>query len=102
MPGVYRLKKCPTCGTEHRKRGQYCSRSCGNHREFNQQHRENLAKSAYERMTNTDEGQLLAFRLAELKRTGLSDEDYTLLPPNSDTTPDGFVAGGDFWTESDS
>ena len=33
MPGVYREKDCPTCGTKHRKRGPYCSRSCGNHRE---------------------------------------------------------------------
>jgi len=28
MPGVYRLKECPVCGAEHRKRGPNCSRSC--------------------------------------------------------------------------
>jgi predicted nucleic acid-binding Zn ribbon protein len=28
MPGVYRLKKCPKCGTEHRKRGDFCTQSC--------------------------------------------------------------------------
>ena len=30
MPNVYRLKECPTCGVEHRRRGPYCGRSCAN------------------------------------------------------------------------
>lgn len=30
MPGVYRLKTCPQCGKEHRRRGPYCSKSCSN------------------------------------------------------------------------
>lgn len=25
----YRAKDCPTCGKTHKKRGPYCSRSCG-------------------------------------------------------------------------
>ena len=28
MPGVYRLKVCPNCDKEHRKKGNYCSQSC--------------------------------------------------------------------------
>ena len=28
MPGVYRLKLCPNCDKEHRKKGNYCSQSC--------------------------------------------------------------------------
>ena len=40
MPNVYRLKECPTCGAEHRKRGPYCSRSCGNHRTYTQEQKE--------------------------------------------------------------
>lgn len=28
MPGIYKKKNCPQCGVEHRKRGEYCSRSC--------------------------------------------------------------------------
>ena len=27
------LKYCPRCGIQHKKRGPYCSRSCGNVRE---------------------------------------------------------------------
>lgn len=30
MSGMYRKKECPTCGIEHRKRGNYCGQSCAN------------------------------------------------------------------------
>jgi hypothetical protein len=30
MPNVYKLKTCPCCGKEHRRRGPYCGRSCAN------------------------------------------------------------------------
>lgn len=42
MPNQYRLKNCPTCGVEHRKKGPYCSRSCGNGREFTEEQKKNL------------------------------------------------------------
>jgi hypothetical protein len=31
------MKECPRCGTEHTKRGPYCSRSCGNVRTHSQE-----------------------------------------------------------------
>ena len=30
MSGQYKLKECPTCNKEHRKRGLFCSQSCSN------------------------------------------------------------------------
>jgi len=30
MSGQYKLKECPTCNKEHRKRGLFCSQSCAN------------------------------------------------------------------------
>lgn len=33
----YRSKICPKCGIEHKKRGPYCSRSCGNVREHSEE-----------------------------------------------------------------
>ena len=30
MPGVYKLKECPACNKEHRKRGLFCGQSCAN------------------------------------------------------------------------
>jgi hypothetical protein len=46
MPGVYRLKSCPQCQKEHRKRGPYCSQGCHNrHREVTEETREKLSKA---------------------------------------------------------
>lgn len=42
MPNVYREKQCPRCGVLHRKRRQYCSRECGNVREFSPEQREEI------------------------------------------------------------
>ena len=33
----YKEKICPTCGVTHKKRGPYCSRSCGNIREHTEE-----------------------------------------------------------------
>ena len=33
----YKQKTCPRCGTVHKKRGPYCSRSCGNVREHTEE-----------------------------------------------------------------
>ena len=33
----YKAKNCPRCGVEHKKRGPYCSRSCGNVREHSEE-----------------------------------------------------------------
>lgn len=33
------MKKCPKCGTEHKKSGVYCSRSCANSRKFSSEAR---------------------------------------------------------------
>lgn len=30
MSGQYKIKKCPTCNKEHRKRGLFCGQSCAN------------------------------------------------------------------------
>ena len=30
MSGQYKLKKCPNCDKEHRKRGLFCGQSCAN------------------------------------------------------------------------
>jgi hypothetical protein len=44
----YREKECPHCGTTHKKRGPYCSRSCGNHRVFSQKERMEKSKKQTE------------------------------------------------------
>ena len=74
MPNQYRLKSCPTCGTEHRKKGDYCSRSCGNGRTFTPEQKLNLKKKTRE-YYNTPEGIATSKKLSAI-RTG--ELDYML------------------------
>jgi predicted nucleic acid-binding Zn ribbon protein len=55
VPGVYREKECPTCGTKHRKKGLFCSRSCGNGREFTEEDKKVRRKKLLEYL-QTPEG----------------------------------------------
>lgn len=49
MPGVYRLKSCPECGKEHRKRGLHCSQSCAQvNKKLTDEHKEKLSEKAIE------------------------------------------------------
>jgi len=50
MPGVYRLKLCPNCDKEHRKKGSYCSQSCAS--TVNNTGREQ-SEETREKITNT-------------------------------------------------
>lgn len=43
-----KLKICPKCGTEHTKRGDFCSRSCGNAREHTEQDKQKRRKKLIE------------------------------------------------------
>lgn len=49
MPNVYREKECPRCGVKHRRRGPYCSRECGNVREFTEEQKQEIARKISEK-----------------------------------------------------
>lgn len=44
MPNVYREKQCPRCGVLHRKRRLFCSRECGNIREFTEEQKQEISQ----------------------------------------------------------
>ena len=85
MPNQYKLKNCPTCGTEHRKKGLYCSRSCGNSREYTEEQKKQrriVTRDYY----NTPEGiattkKISAIRTGEISK-GLSEEEWTVSIPD--------------------
>ena len=53
MPNVYKLKECPTCGAEHRRRGPFCSRSCASRaRVHSQETKTKIADSNREHMAS--------------------------------------------------
>ena len=95
MAGVYRKKNCPTCGTEHRKRGQYCSRSCGNSRTFDDTYRDKLAMGQAKRAL-TDEGEEHKYMLQQYAKG--RELDWHIKPP---VDTGGEVIDGDFWVSDD-
>ena len=110
----YKTKTCPTCNTTHKKRGLYCSRSCGNSRTFTQKER----KSRSEKLTKyqnapeqLDVRNHAAERIALVQKKNAAKDDADLqamtlddvyVPPVTlNTDHNQFVAGGDLWTEAD-
>jgi hypothetical protein len=56
MGGIYKLKKCPNCGIDHRKRGLFCGQSCANaSRVITDETKKKMSRSALE-YNDTPEG----------------------------------------------
>ncbi len=90
MPGVYREKECPYCGVKHRKKGNYCSKSCSN---------KGRDQSVYQRHSvwarTSEKGQENTFNLNYKE-----EKDPRIVPgrPRENNT---FISGGDLWTVDD-
>lgn len=110
----YKEKTCPTCGVAHKKRGPFCSRSCGNHREHTKERIEHQ-RTVMTKVMNAPEkaeqrahaGDVLRHKQKQLVNKDdidlqeLSYEDL-FLQPVVKTLPDGqFVQDGDLWTDAD-
>ena len=97
MPGVYKLKSCPECGKEHRKRGLHCSQSCAQiNKELTNEHKEKLSEKAIE-YRQTPEGIATTSMIirgreryltnVEKQKNGeyiLTDDDWMIDIPNLD------------------
>ncbi len=95
---AYKEKECPKCGTKHTKRGQYCSRSCGNGRVWTDEMREVFRQKQTEFINSDDD-------VAEEARWRINnyDEEEPPLPVKDMSTiqSNQFVQDGDIWTECD-
>lgn len=91
MPGVYREKECPTCGTKHRKKGIFCSKTCSN-KGRDEEYKQKMRK----RMLYTEKGQETTWNL------NFDETDEPVAPQVYKEQPslkrDQFVSGGDIWT----
>jgi hypothetical protein len=91
----YREKECPHCGTKHRKRGPYCSRSCGNHRTWTKKQKEVFSEKKREYLYNTDEGEVERWQI-----NNQHVEDELIQPQVTQELEYGqFVEDGDIWEE---
>lgn len=88
MPNVYKLKVCPECKKEHRKRGPFCSQACSNsHREPTEKMRENARRMGRE--TAGDPAQIAAGHL--MKQGIITDaENFAIDIPDIPELPEGY------------
>jgi hypothetical protein len=91
MPGVYKLKNCPQCNKEHRKKGPYCSQGCHNsHREVSDKQREQGHKLG--ELTKENAGAPDKIATGHLLKQGLITpaEDFAIQIPELHDLPEGY------------
>jgi len=89
MPGVYKLKACPQCLTEHRKKGKFCSQACSNsYREPTENQREAMRQVATE--FNRTPQALARQSLINTPLASLTVEDFAVEIPTIYDLPEGY------------
>ena len=91
---AYKEKTCPKCGDKHTKRGEYCSRSCGNQKKHKPETKKLLAIKQTEWLTSGDERADVAVHNFVNK----SPEPIAPLT-RSPIKSNQFVQDGDLWEE---
>ena len=95
---AYKEKTCPRCGAIHNKRGEYCSRSCGNQKPHTAETRAKLSETQREWRTSGDENAEVAVHNFISK--GLHKSADPIAPPVRPPVRDNqFVQDGDLWEE---
>lgn len=103
MPGVYKLKICPVCSAEHRKRGPYCSRShAAQDRTVSAETIEKIRESNRARVADksSDEYQDAVANLRQATAVS-KGRDTTPIPPRQRPDRSGEVIDGDYWVSAD-
>ena len=94
----YKEKTCPKCGDKHNKRGEFCSRSCGNTRKHKPETKALLAKKQTEWLTsNTDEAEVAKHNFISKRINGEPDPVAPIVPV--DVGHGRYVEDGDLWEE---
>lgn len=94
---AYKEKTCPKCGTKHTKRGEFCSRSCGNTRKHKPETKALLSKKQTEWLTSSDEKAEVAVHAFVSKR--INGDPDPIAPIRDDLGSGRFVQDGDVWEE---
>ena len=93
---AYKEKTCLKCFVKHTKRGEYCSRSCGNQKKHSHHTKLAIATTQALRMKSDDP-------VAEEQRYALAKVNGAIDPVDPPTKSpiksNQFVQDGDLWTE---
>jgi predicted amidophosphoribosyltransferase len=95
---AYKEKTCPKCQTKHNKRGEYCSRSCGNQKKHTEETKQKIADAQRAYLTSgTDEAEVAKHNFISKRNNAEPDPiaPITKKPIESNQ----FVQDGDLWTE---
>jgi hypothetical protein len=97
---AYKEKTCPKCGKKHTKRGEYCSRSCGNQKKHTAETKQLLSKKQTAWLTSENDKAEVAKHNFISKR--INGEPDPIAPPVRVPIEDNqFIADGDLWTNCD-
>lgn len=103
MAGIYRLKTCPVCGIEHRKRGPYCSRShAAQDRKHSPETIAKITQSNKDRVADrTSDAYLEAVDNLRAATAMAAGRDSTPIPPRQHSDRSGETIDGDYWVSAD-
>lgn len=95
---AYKEKECPKCGVKHNKRGEFCSRSCGNSRALSPEHKAKIGKKKSEWLLGgSDEAEVAVHNFVSKRING--ELDPVAPPVKTPVDVNQFVQDGDLWTE---
>lgn len=94
---AYKEKTCPKCGVTHNKRGEFCSRSCGNQRKHKPETKAKIAEIKREWHATSETAEVAAHNFISKRINGEPEPvaPITKKPIESNQ----FVQDGDLWTE---
>ena len=94
---AYKEKECRKCGVKHNKRGEYCSRSCGNSRPLTAEQKQKIGQKKSAWLTGgTDEAEVAIHNFTS---GGVNKPAEPIAPMKPIDLGNGqFVQDGDLWT----
>ena len=94
---AYKEKTCPKCNSKHTKRGEFCSRSCGNSRPLTKEQKQKIgaAKSAW-LTSGSDEAEVAVHNFVS---QGTNKTPDPVAPVRDNMGSGRFVQDGDLWEE---
>lgn len=94
---AYKEKTCPKCSNKHTKRGEFCSRSCGNSRPLTAEQKRKIGAAQTAWLTSgTDEAE--SHKHSFLSKSNSADPEPIPPPVKSPIKSNQFVQDGDLWT----
>ena len=95
---AYKEKTCPKCGVTHKKRGEFCSRSCGNIRAHTAESKKKIGEAKRAWLTSGDErAELAIHNYVSLGNNKIAEPIAPIVP--RDAGYGRFVEDGDLWEE---